>query len=352
MKRSSTKKLKCVSKRARLKKRSKGDSSRHSGVKSFQLLELPPEVLTLIISYLPLRSVAAFAGCSQYCWSLAWKAVEVIDFREFHVWSLSWQMDERCIPVLERCVHARKVTFNQKCTDASVVALSKLPCLEKLILNWCAITDGGLYVLSSVVQPRALRSLSLNFCSMITDNGISYLRTITTLQHLNMEICKGVTGLSLQHIAELGDLRRLTVSRQTDDEGLRQLRPLTRLEALKLNYCWNVTNQGVACLSSMQSLRALHICGIPSLSNRGVIPVLKKLTNLQHLTLSSLPSIGRPCLRYLTSLTRLEYLDCTGMNIPAGAIHSLPAFARLDPSAVMLFDWRVMVRSPNFPVEW
>ena len=114
----------------------------------------------------------------------------------------------------------------------------------------------------------------------------------------------------------------------------------------------NVTNQGVACLSSMQSLRALHICGIPSLSNRGVIPVLKKLTNLQHLTLSSLPSIGRPCLRYLTSLTRLEYLDCTGMNIPAGAIHSLPAFARLDPSAVMLFDWRVMVRSPNFPVEW
>ena len=131
--------------------------------------------------------------------------------------------------------------FVRKCTDASVVALSKLPCLEKLILNWCAITDGGLYVLSSVVQPRALRSLSLNFCSMITDNGISYLRTITTLQHLNMEICKGVTGLSLQHIAELGDLRRLTVSRQTDDEGLRQLRPLTRLEALKLNYCWYST---------------------------------------------------------------------------------------------------------------
>ena len=59
----------------------------------------------------------------------AWKAVEVIDFREFHVWSLSWQMDERCIPVLERCVHARKVTFNQY----DFPAIQRSVCCEWLI---------------------------------------------------------------------------------------------------------------------------------------------------------------------------------------------------------------------------
>jgi len=93
--------------------------------------------------------------------------------------------------------------------------------VENLVIKKKDISDYELIQLLNKIDKTQLKSLDLYNCS-ITDNGLSSLAKLISLQNLNLEYCY-----------------------QINDDGLQYLTNLTSLYNLNISNCYKLTNDGL-----------------------------------------------------------------------------------------------------------
>ncbi len=194
-------------------------------------------------------------------------------------------------------------------SDSDIANLSAIPTLTRLDLSETRITDHGLRELKNA---PAIADLNLRYAELITDEGISALKTWKHLKHLDLQGTK-VTDSALQHLTGL-----------------------TSLESLDLGYVL-VTDAGMEALTSLTSLKELSLGG-DKLTDAGLQP-LRQLPGLTVLELGGSQredsgiwtvSFAAPGLEAIATLKDLHQLKLSRTLISASGLSRLKGLSRLD----------------------
>jgi beta-lactamase regulating signal transducer with metallopeptidase domain len=225
-------------------------------------------------------------------------------------------------------------------TDAGLVHLKKLPNLDYLMLWGKTFGDAGM---SHVAGVPALTTLNANRLNL-SNKGIQNLAASPSIETLNLHGVKGITGLALQHLANLKTLRKLNLSSPPgeesklnsysmtflanctalevldlpstiDDAALAQIAKLPNLTVLRT---WGssadkpITDRGLFSIASIEGLRELFISG-QGITDLGVGAVAG-MRNLESLSLfSQSQELTNEGVATLANLSRLNYL-AVGFN--------------------------------------
>ena len=136
-----------------------------------------------------------------------------------------------------------------------------------------------------------LKTLIIENCSQITDQGLEYLQGLPSLTHLRLsKKCD-----------------------QISDAGLEKLQKLSKLTQLRLGNCRNITRQGLEYLTSLNALNTLELEDGYSIGGTD-LEIIAKFPNLRVLHLESFSQITDGDLKALTSLTQLMSLNLTGCS--------------------------------------
>ena|GEM_PF-1202428 len=132
-------------------------------------------------------------------------------------------------------------------TDAGLEHLKSLTSLQNLNLSNCNLTDAGLEHLKSLTS---LQNLDLRGCGNLTGAGLEHLKTLTSLQTLHLSWCRELTDVGLEHLKPLTSLQNLDLSGcdNLTDVGLEHLKTFTSLQTLDLSYCRRLTHEGITAL--------------------------------------------------------------------------------------------------------
>jgi Leucine-rich repeat (LRR) protein len=236
-------------------------------------------------------------------------------------------------------------------SDAGLICISDIPNLNVLCLHGMRnITDEGI---ARLTKMRSLKKLEIG-SSQVTDKGLLYLSRIKTLERLDLpQQQKGITDIGVGYLAELPNLKELSINRvhsadltrnteyYTDkgleslakcktlevlgigsigitDVGLEHVAKLTNLKRLTLYGCDNVTDKGLAQLAALKSLRDLNIAyGQITLSG---INQLNSITSLIHMDIS----LRRRDVDFrqdgaVLDLSALNFLEKLRINFPANS---------------------------------
>lgn len=210
--------------------------------------------------------------------------------RHLEVLQVSWckRMDaEGITTVVNACTRLRDLRASEiKGFDGLEVAeaLFERNTLERLVLSGCSdLTDAALQTIVHGVNPeidiltdlpvvpaRALRHLDLSRCMQLTDRGVSALgHLVPNLEGLQISGCPSLTDAALEPIfqtaphlthIEMEDLPEITNTLLS--EHLAKASCVTRLEHLSVSYCGH-------------------------LGDAGVLPVVKKCTNLKMIDINN-----------------------------------------------------------------
>ncbi|ODV92916.1 hypothetical protein CANCADRAFT_30926 [Tortispora caseinolytica NRRL Y-17796] len=178
------------------------------------------------------------------------------------------------------------------CSDLSdqgvLHIVQSAPCLSRVSLGKCNLTDKGLSYLSKLASE--LHLVSLAHCTAITDEGVNVLvRSCTRIRYLDFTSCIHLTDNCVRSISELPKLRRLGLVRcgRITDTSLYFLRRRTfaenTLERLHLSYCERLSIPGLLeLLNCAPRLRHISLTGIPAFMRRDIIKFSR--TSLDGLT--------------------------------------------------------------------
>ncbi len=142
--------------------------------------------------------------------------------------------------------------------DQACAHLRQLRNLTELELNSDTLTDAGCEDLGQVVS---LRTLTIGSRARISDAGLSRLWRLNRLESASIAAPR-VTGSSIDELADLRQLRQLTIPAMTD-AGLGKVVLLARLEHLSVGN-WQgerakVSDDGLLILAGAPKLRALEL---------------------------------------------------------------------------------------------
>lgn len=195
----------------------------------------------------------------------------------------------------------KTLSFSKGLTDASLAWLSGLPALETLQTNLSGMTDEGTKALAGV---RTLRSLKL------------------------FHPAKAFTGTGLAHLADLPELRSLTVagSYAFGDAGMEAVAKLSRLEEFRT---WHVghTLEGVRHLKSLKRLKRLTLGQVlsykpPTSLSDDTLSILAEMPALESLQLEE-ARLSLDALRRLRALPDLKALALRGIEISEADLATL-----------------------------
>ena len=231
--------------------------------------------------------------------------------------------------------------------DFDLASLAEIPTLSRLDLSQTRIGDHGLRQLKNA---PAIADLNLRYAELITDEGISALKTWKHLKRLDIEGTK-VTDSALQHLSVLSTLEALNIGyvlvtdaglealtslthlkeltlggNKLTDRGLQPLRELPGLTFLDLGgaqrtdsglWSVSVTQPGLEAIATLKELRHLRLEGT-LISARG-LETIKGLARLDILDLHDCARIGDDAIPILTAMQTLHSVDLTGTKVsPAG----------------------------------
>jgi hypothetical protein len=110
---------------------------------------------------------------------------------------------------------------NSRVTGEGCVNLAAWRSLEELSLIGAPVNNAGLGKISGI---RSLRSLVLNYCEGITDEGLACLKALPALEYLQL-MHTSITDAGVKHLKEVKSLKDLHVggTHMTED-GARELR--------------------------------------------------------------------------------------------------------------------------------
>jgi hypothetical protein len=183
---------------------------------------------------------------------------------------------------------------NSSITDISLVSISKLVNLRKLDLTNTDISDDGLSYLPSLSK---LTDLWLSWCRNVTDKGCQHLSKLTSLKSLIMFDCR-ITDIGFQLITRLKNLQYLGIAciSGITDVGfafIAELKHLRRLDMLVTN----VTNKSLEVIGdNLRFLEHLEIGQSHYFTNEG-LHHLVKLNRLKKLIYHSIPGVTEDGLR-------------------------------------------------------
>ncbi len=141
--------------------------------------------------------------------------------------------------------------------DSDIASLAEIPTLRRLDLSQTRISDHGLRQLKSA---PAIADLNLRYAELITDEGISALKTWKHLKRLDVEGTK-VTDSTLRHFSDLSTLEALNIGYVlVTDAGLEAQASLTHLKELTLGGN-KLTDAGLQPLRELPGLTFLDLGG-------------------------------------------------------------------------------------------
>jgi hypothetical protein len=182
-------------------------------------------------------------------------------------------------------------------------------------------TDADRCVLEKILHLKGLSVLRLHGTG-ITDKGMEQLRSISSLQGLELSQEKSVKNQGLAVLKDLPELRYLDLDSGLTDAGLRQIGAISSLQWLSIG-TGKIWGPGLAELAHLPRLERLCLQGESQLSDRH-IQYLEGLENIRSLTLwggcdrltnRSLVSISR-----LTSLEELYFIRTSPKFTPTGIV--------------------------------
>ncbi|NWQ86807.1 FXL16 protein, partial [Burhinus bistriatus] len=177
-----------------------------------------------------------------------------------------------------------------------------------LRLNSCwEITNHG--VVNMVHSLPNLSVLSLSGCSKVTDDGVELVaENLRKLRSLDLSWCPRITDMALEYIAcDLHKLEELVLDSRCvriTDTGLSYLSTMSSLRSLYLRWCCQVQDFGLKHLLSMGSLRLLSLAGCPLLTTTG-LSGLVQLQELEELELTNCPGATPELFKYFS-----QHLPC------------------------------------------
>lgn len=170
----------------------------------------------------------------------------------------------------------------------------------------------------------------------ISTSDLHHLAALTSLTHLAIKHCTGVTPQGLHHLRHLTNLRSLTL-RSTGfltDAKLSSLALLTGLTALDLQGCFASKLSSLQQLSSLTALRDLDISYARQAATCTWLPSLAGLQALTTLQRLSLPKLGSQTPQQLSMLAALTALTAckvqARLDTAFCALLQLPQLAQLS----------------------
>lgn len=189
---------------------------------------------------------------------------------------------------------------NLKSTELAST-LAACPELESLRLSDTTVTDGEL---AAVAKLRLLKRLYLANLA-ISDEGLARLADLELLEELDVSGSR-ITAAGLANWKSSATLKQLTLANTlVSDPQLSVIATFNQLELLDLSACRGVSDAGLAKLAQLTNLRSLSLRGT-KLTDEAA-DVLAKFTLLQQLDLDSttITDTGVAKLLTLASLKRL-----------------------------------------------
>ena len=277
--------------------------------KKDNILNLYPEIFTMIFEYLDVRSKGRAAQvCSKwrnasYC-PMVWRGVVA----KLHLKEKSTTNKKKSIlfPSLKkrRIKHVQILSISKSLrhviegmpdleslnlsgcyheTDAELGrAFSvKLPRLTELNLSLCKqINDQSLKNITE--QVPNLTMLELGGCTNITNDGLIVLATdLPKLKKLNIRSCNAISDVGIGFLTGAGykdrggtlDLECLVLQdcQKLADASLKYISVgLSKLKSINLSFCGNITDTSLRFLSNMPSLRELNLRSCDNISDIGI----------------------------------------------------------------------------------
>jgi len=222
----------------------------------------------------------------------------------------------------------------QYLTARGMKALSSLSSLTHLDIRGCTgITPRELGAV--VVLPASLTSLNLGQCYQLTDTALSCLNTLTALRLLALPYLGRVTDAGLSssvapRMASVASLDLRFCGHITDDgvtAVLMRCRP--SLTFLDLTSCEEVTDTSLRALANAPSLRHLALWGCFQVTDAGLRACLPHLHSLTHLDLGGCRQLTDSGLEELAALLGLQYLQLWGTRVTDDGLQPLAALTAL-----------------------
>ena len=235
--------------------------------------------------------------------------------------------------------------------DSDLPTLAAIPTLARLDLSETRITDHGLRQLKDA---PAIADLNLRYAELITDEGLSALKTWKHIEKLDLEGTK-ITDNTLQHLSaipsleslnlgyvlvtdsglealtSLANLKELTLGgNKLTDAGLQPLRQLPGLTFLDLggvqredSGMWSVSlsQPGLEALATLKELRTLRLNGT-LIAARG-LETIQSLPHLESLDIHGCERIGDDAIPILAAMPALRTVDLTGTKVTAAGLEKL-----------------------------
>ena len=232
--------------------------------------------------------------------------------------------------------------------NLSFQPLAALTGLKHLVLRWCRLNELKFlppltkleYLdlmgnslendqeLCSFFHLRLLKHLELSYTS-ITDQGLSKLGTLSSLQTLLLKCCEDLKGETFDALASLKDLVKLNLHKckQLNDQGMKALSSLKQLTYLDLSGCTAITDEGFKELASLTNLHYLNLenCTITDEGLKG----LSSLTQLEFLNLEKCHQITDEGIVHLTPLKNLVKLNLKCELLTVKGLWHLAALSKL-----------------------
>jgi Leucine-rich repeat (LRR) protein len=232
-------------------------------------------------------------------------------------------------------------------TDGDLLELARLASLQRLDLSRTRITDQGLSYLKKV---STLREVDLSYAEKIGDPAHAIIKEWKQLTRLNLrgtviadETAAAAATLPNLEVLDIADtivgdpgvealslapkLKVLSMgSIRMGELGYQSLRQFTGLEQLDLSgnrplSAARISARGLEAIASLKQLRVLRLGHLrfPAKS----FPVLKALENLERLGLEFCTEVNDDALPHLAAWKSLRVVDLSGTKVTAAGVASL-----------------------------
>ena len=138
--------------------------------------------------------------------------------------------------------------------------------------------------LESLAALPKLQRLSVDENPQLDNAALSHIVNVDTLTQLGLT-GTSITDEGLAQLAQLTELRHISLAYTgIGDAGLAHLAKCENLETLRLNACSNFTDDGLAALRNLRGLRLLVLDNNPGLTQRSV-DTLAAMSQLEELSI-------------------------------------------------------------------
>ena len=228
------------------------------------------------------------------------------------------------VTMSDGAVTAVTVKDGSKLTDDDFRQITRLGRLKTLDLSNC-LNDERLTQLTTL---EALEYLQTNL-AQVTDDGVKPLARLKNLKTLKFfHPGKSFSGAGLAHLAELPNLRSVTVagSLAFNDDGMAAVAHLTGLTEFR---SWHAgwTEEGVKKLRALKNLKSLYLgqrltYEPPACPTDETVGVLAEMKSLESLQLDE-ARLTYGALQRLKQLPALKKLTLGGIDIPKEDVERL-----------------------------